>query len=123
MSSTAPSSVPPPQLLVDISQHDVNVVTQTTISPQLSSSSTSVSQWLSSAHLSLRGGADIAPPGVDGGIAGASTSRYGSGIGTDYLVADMAEVMFNSGSSSGNSTMESLFPFGEDKWEPGEKKS
>lgn len=107
MSSTAPSSYPPPQVLLG------DMSTQTTnISPQLSPSSTSVSGWLSSVNLCL---------GAGGGGAGAepSTSRYGP---DNYPVADMADVMFNSGSSSGNS-MESLFAPTEDKWEPGEKKS
>ncbi|KAF7816564.1 WRKY transcription factor 55 [Senna tora] len=78
MSSTAPSSIPPPQLVLD----------HIAFSPQMSSSSTSVSRWLSSAHLSLHGGA--AP----------STARYVSG--SDYLVADMADAMFNSAVESGD---------------------
>jgi len=39
------------------------------------------------------------------GSGGASTSRYGG----DYPVVDMADAMFNSGSSSGNNSMEFLF--------------
>ncbi|KAK4273784.1 hypothetical protein QN277_017115 [Acacia crassicarpa] len=92
MSSTAPSSAPPPHLFVDFN---------TTVSPQLSSSSTSVSQWLPSPHLGLcTGGASAATPGTAGG--GPSTSRYGSS--TDYTVADMANAMFNNstGSSAAN---------------------
>ncbi|KAJ1381690.1 WRKY domain [Sesbania bispinosa] len=88
-------------------------ITQT-ISPQLSPSSTSVTAWLSSTvNLSLHGG------GGRGGGRGPSTSKYGS---TDYPVADMADAMFNSGSSSGNS-MECLFPLAEENWEQGEKKN
>ncbi|XP_027333705.1 WRKY transcription factor 55 [Abrus precatorius] len=108
MSSTAPSSFPPPQLLVDMSK-DITQ-TQSTISPELSPSS-KVSGWLSPVNLSLHSGSG-------GGGAGPSTSKYG----TDYFVADMADAMFNSGSSSGNS-MECLFPSTDDKWEAGEKKS
>lgn len=99
MSSTAPSSYPP-QLLLDISKD--------TISPQLSPSSTSIPGWLSTVNLGLSGG----------GGGGPSTSKFG----IDYPVADMADAMFNSGSSSGNS-MEYLFASNEDKWEAGEKKS
>lgn len=82
----------------------------------MSSSSTSSfsGRWLSPAgHLSLRGGgADVAPPPA---AADAAPS------GNDYLVADMADAMFNSGTNSGNNgTMESLFPLTENKW--GEEK-
>ncbi|XP_061356056.1 WRKY transcription factor 55-like [Gastrolobium bilobum] len=103
MSSTAPSSsVPPQQLVVDISQQDH--MTQSTISPRLSPSSASTSGlWLSSMNLRFQGG---------GG------ARYGG----DYPVVDMADAMFNSGSSSGNS-MEYLFAPAEDKREPKEKRN
>ncbi|XP_061339193.1 WRKY transcription factor 55 [Gastrolobium bilobum] len=113
MSSTAPSSFPQTQLLMDIS-NDMN---QTTISPRLSTSSTSVSAWLSSANLNLQGGGDGGGSSSGGG-AGPSTSKYVA----DYPVVDMADAMFNSGISSGHS-MESLFPPAEDKWEQGEKKN
>ena len=112
MSSTAPSSsvlLPPPpqQLLVDMSQ---DMTIQSSVSTQLSPSSASASgsRWLPTMNLSLQvGGGGMAPAAADAssGSAGASTSsRYGG----DYPVVDMADVMFNSGSSSGNS-MESLF--------------
>ncbi|CAL0305342.1 unnamed protein product [Lupinus luteus] len=99
MSSTAPLSVPPQHLLaLDM--------TQSTISPHLSQISASDSGWwLSSMSLSLQqGGGGLAPAAADDG-GGPSISRYGA----DYPVVDMADAMFNSGSSSGNS-MESLFP-------------
>ncbi|XP_027188015.1 WRKY transcription factor 55 isoform X2 [Cicer arietinum] len=103
-SLTAPLSYPPPQqLLVNINN------TQTTISPQLSPSSNS--RWPQAANLGLRAG-DAS------GSGGPSTTRYG----IDYPVADMADTMFNSGSSSGNS-MESLFAPMDDKWELDENKS
>ncbi|CAJ1974540.1 unnamed protein product [Sphenostylis stenocarpa] len=85
MSSTAPSSVPPQQLLLDMTQNS------NTISVQLSPTT----------NLSLN-------PGVGGG---ASTSRYGG----DCPVVDMADAMFNSGSSSGNNSMEFLFSPTEDR--------
>ncbi|GKU91243.1 hypothetical protein SLEP1_g5143 [Rubroshorea leprosula] len=63
-----------------------------------------------------------------GGAAGPSSSsavQYGREVDHHYpAVADMADAMFNSGSSSSNS-MEFIFPFPEDKWEaaPGDKKT
>ncbi|CAJ2652286.1 unnamed protein product [Trifolium pratense] len=92
-SLTAPSSYPPPpNLLVNIN------TTQATIPPEA---------WPPAVNLGLRGGNSSGGP---------STSRFG----IDYPVADMADAMFNSGSSSGNS-MESLFHLSDDKWEPDEK--
>ncbi|KHN25802.1 WRKY transcription factor 55 [Glycine soja] len=93
MSSTALSSVPLQQLLVDITQNNSN-----TISSQLSPTM----------NLSLHpgGGSAAASSG------GASASRFGG----DYPVVDMADAMFNSRSSSNNS-MEFLFS-PEDKSDP-----
>ncbi|CDP13897.1 unnamed protein product [Coffea canephora] len=48
-----------------------------------------------------------------GAAAGPSTSRYGRDV--DYPVADMADVMFNSGSSSSTS-MDLIFSSMDDKW-------
>lgn len=115
MSSTAPSpSVPPPLIM---SQHD--------ITQHISASTTNTSSqltppcWLSPIHLGLlagSGGGGVNQAG--GGIAGPSTStRFGAA--DNYLVADMADAMFNSGSSSGNS-MESLFAFADEKLEAGD---
>ncbi|KAL2339486.1 hypothetical protein Fmac_007426 [Flemingia macrophylla] len=92
MSSTAPSSsssVPLQQLLVDITQN----TNTTTSSPMM--------------NLSLHTGGAA----TTSGNAGASTSRFGG----DYPVVDMADAMFNSGSSSGNNSMEFLFSPHEDK--------
>ncbi|OIV96879.1 hypothetical protein TanjilG_00461 [Lupinus angustifolius] len=103
MSSTAPLSIPPQQLLLD--------VTQRTISPQLSPTTASASSmWLSSINVGLQqGGGGGMAPAAAGASDGPSTSRDGA----DYPVVDMADVMFNNGSSSGNS-IESLFPPTED---------
>lgn len=60
--------------------------------------------WRPSMNLDLRDG------------DGASNLRFG----IEYAVAEMADAMFNSGSSSGNS-MELLFQPSEDKWEHDEK--
>lgn len=54
------------------------------------------------------------------GAAGPSTSRYGRDV--DFHVADMADAMFNSGSSSNNS-MELIFSTMDDKWDSGDKKN
>jgi len=95
MSSTAPSSssLPLEQLLVDMTQ------SSNTISSQLSPS----------VNLSLLPGSGAAA--TTSGRGGASTSRFGA----DYAVVDMADAMFNSGSSSGNNSMEFLFSPAEDK--------
>ncbi|XP_050210562.1 WRKY transcription factor 55 [Mercurialis annua] len=69
--------------------------------------------WL---EFSLGGGAS------SGSGAGPSTVRYGKEA--EYPVADMADVMFNSGSSSSNS-MELIFTSLEEhnKWDQGDKKN
>ncbi|XP_027902769.1 WRKY transcription factor 55 isoform X2 [Vigna unguiculata] len=93
MSSTAPSSVPPEHILVDMTQNS------NAISSQLSPS----------VNLSLHPAS--AGAATTSGRGGASASRYGG----DYPVVDMADAMFNSGSSSGNNSMEFLFSPTEDK--------
>ncbi|KAI9110818.1 hypothetical protein K1719_018256 [Acacia pycnantha] len=127
MSSTAPSSSVPPQLMISsqVQSHDITHIsaTTTTTSSQLSPPSSSIPCWLSSVHLGLLAGGSSGggnPAGAEsgGGGAGPSTSRFG---GVDYPVADMADAMFNSGSSSGNS-MESLFASADDKGEAGDNK-
>ncbi|TKY73953.1 WRKY transcription factor 55 [Spatholobus suberectus] len=95
MSSTAPSSVPLQQLLMDMTQNS------NTISSQLSPT----------VNLSLHAGGGAT---ASSGSGGASTSRFGG----DYPVVDMAAAMFNSGSSSGNNSMEFLFSPVEDKRDP-----
>ncbi|XP_022635993.1 WRKY transcription factor 55 isoform X2 [Vigna radiata var. radiata] len=93
MSSTAPSSVPPEHILVDITQNT------NTISSQLSPS----------VNLTLHPA--TATAATTSARGGPSTSRYAG----DYPVLDMADAMFNSGSSSGNNSMEFLFSPTEDK--------
>ncbi|OIW16549.1 hypothetical protein TanjilG_08406 [Lupinus angustifolius] len=98
MSSTAPSSYP---LLVNISKD----MTQSTMSPHLSPSSTSIPS-------TLRGG---------GGVT-TNSDPFASKYDGDYLVADLADAMFNWGSS--NNSIEPLFPnSNEGKWEQTEKKN
>ncbi|RDX68500.1 WRKY transcription factor 55, partial [Mucuna pruriens] len=94
MSSTAPSSVPIQQLLVDMTQNSNTISSQ--LSPRM--------------NLTLHAGGATA----SSGSGGPSTSRYGG----DYPVVDMADAMFNSGSSSGNNSMEFLFSPVEDKKDP-----
>ncbi|OAY38277.1 WRKY transcription factor 55 [Manihot esculenta] len=98
MSATAPS-VPPPQL-PEITRE----MTQSAMAAQ-------PPPWL---EFSLGGS------GSSMAAAGPSTVRYGKEA--EFPVADMADVMFNSGSSSSNS-MESIFTYMEGKWEPEEKKN
>lgn len=103
MSSTAPSIPPPPDQI----SHDI---AQFIASQPLPSSSVPLSSWLSMDSLG-RGGS--------GSGAGPSTTRSGKEV--EFPVADMADVMFNSGSSSSNS-MDFLFQAPEDvKWKPGDK--
>lgn len=103
MSSTAPSSsssLPLQQLLVDITQNNItntNIPSSSKLSPTM--------------NLSLHAGGG---GGGEGGGGGTSTSRFGG----DYPVMDMADAMFNSGSSSGNNSMEFLFSPVEDKNDP-----
>ncbi|KDP21638.1 hypothetical protein JCGZ_03309 [Jatropha curcas] len=96
MSSTAPS-VPPLQITQEMTQ---NMATQPPA-------------WL---EFTLGGGGGRG----SGSGAGPSTARFGKEA--EYPVADMADAMFNSGSSSSNS-MELIFTAMEDKWEPEEKKN
>ncbi|MED6184926.1 WRKY Transcription Factor [Stylosanthes scabra] len=111
MSSTAPSSFP--QQLHKLDNINIMPLFNPHEGGAPTTSSSSSSMWMHSVSLTLGGSSDR-----DG--AGPSTSKYGGG---DYLVADMADVMFNSGNSSGNS-MESLFPAADDdNWDPNEKKS
>ncbi|XP_058744649.1 WRKY transcription factor 55 [Vicia villosa] len=94
-SLTAPSSYPPPPNLLG----NISTITQTTVSSE---------RWPLAVNLDLGG--------IDGSGGGGSNSRFG----IEYAVADMADAMFNSGSSSGNS-MELLFQPSDDKWEHDEK--
>ncbi|CAK8537770.1 unnamed protein product [Lathyrus sativus] len=95
-SLTAPSSYPPPPNL--LANPNATTQTQTTIFSE---------RWRTSLNIDL---------GEGGGIGGASNPRFG----VEYAVAEMADAMFNSGSSSGNS-MELLFQPSEDKYEHDEK--
>ncbi|KAB2033366.1 hypothetical protein ES319_D04G012600v1 [Gossypium barbadense] len=121
MSSTAPSIPQPPPLL-----HDQMVMTQAMVSqpalPPTSSSTTSSSIVPSGSWLSMEfslgsgsGGRGSGGAGSSSGGGPATGSRYGRDV--EYsVVADMADVMFNSGSSSSNS-MDFIFPCAENKWE------
>ncbi|KAF5453754.1 hypothetical protein F2P56_028629 [Juglans regia] len=113
MSSTAPSLIPPLPLTATEITHEM-AQTITTQPPQ--SNSVPLSKWLSMEHFSLRTGAVSSTSGmVVGGGAGPSTSRSGKEV--ECPVADMADAMFNSGSSSSNS-MDWLLG---DKWESEDK--
>ncbi|KAK7275883.1 hypothetical protein RIF29_17009 [Crotalaria pallida] len=92
MSSTAPSSFPITQSSNTFSPHHLPA-----------SSTTSLPGWLSSANLNTLGGGGGAGAGGSSS-SGPSASKYDA----DYLVADLADAMFNSGSS--NNSMEPFFP-------------
>ncbi|KAE8709229.1 WRKY DNA-binding protein 70, putative isoform 1 [Hibiscus syriacus] len=120
MSSTAPSIAPPPS--TPLIQDPMVMVSQPTLPPPTSSSSVApLGTWLSM-EFSLGPGSSSG--GIGGGDAGASSaaggggasmgSRYGRDVVEFPAVADMADAMFNSGSSSSNS-MDFIFPHMEDK--------
>ncbi|EOY20176.1 hypothetical protein QUC31_005789 [Theobroma cacao] len=118
MSSTAPSIPPPPPLETGTQDQ---IMTQAMVSQPTPASSSSVplGRWLSMEFTSLASASCGSGSGGAGGST--ATARYGREV--DYpVVADMADVMFNSGSSSSNS-MEFIFPSMEDKWEAGDKKN
>uniref|UniRef100_A0A2N9EUQ7 WRKY domain-containing protein n=1 Tax=Fagus sylvatica TaxID=28930 RepID=A0A2N9EUQ7_FAGSY len=115
MSSTAPS-IPPPPSVAEMT-HDM-------ASQPPPCSSVPLSNWLSIDSLGGGGGgggggSSASGMVVVGGGAGPSTTRTGKEL--EYPVADLADAMFNSGSSSSNS-MDFLFQSPEDnKWKPGDK--
>ncbi|KAL3524069.1 hypothetical protein ACH5RR_016903 [Cinchona calisaya] len=142
LSSTAPSVPPPPPPPIDIIQPSAMV------HPLPTSATVSLSQWLSMDIISR---ADPNPDGdVVGNVqihgdyvgptnstiylasgsgggapagAGPSTSRgYGRDVDFQLPVADMADAMFNSGSSSNNS-IDLIFSSMDDKWDSGDKKN
>lgn len=117
MSSTAPS-IPPPAAATDM-----------TTQPR-SSSSIPLSSWLSMEYLGPRGGGSGSSSGIvlsgsgggsSGDGAGPSTTRTGKEV--EFPVVDLADAMFNSGSSSSNISMDFLFHPTEDKWETGDKQN
>ncbi|KAK8514391.1 hypothetical protein V6N13_063282 [Hibiscus sabdariffa] len=121
MSSTAPSIAPPPAPPL---VQDPMVITQPMVSqpilPPTSSSAATLGTWLSM-EVSVSGSSSGGRGG--GGDASASSAagiRYGRDAVEFPAVADMADAMFNSGSSSSNS-MDFIFPHREDKWEAGDK--
>ncbi|XWS74483.1 hypothetical protein CRYUN_Cryun01aG0001900 [Craigia yunnanensis] len=114
MSSTAPS-IPAPSPVLEISRQDQMIMTQPMVTQPTPTSSSSVplGRWLSMEFSLGSGGTGSS------GAAGGSTTTNRYGRDADYpAVTDMADVMFNSGSSSSNS-MDFIFPCVEDKWEAG----
>ena len=118
MSSTSPS-IPPPPPVPEMGTQDQMIMTQAMVTQPTPASSSSVplGRWL---EFSLGSGScSVSGGSGSGGAAGGSTtgSRYGRDVDSP-AVADMADVMFNSGSSSSNS-MDFIFPRMEDKWKAG----
>ncbi|KAE8735776.1 WRKY DNA-binding protein 70, putative isoform 1 [Hibiscus syriacus] len=125
MSSTAPSIAPPSS--TPLIQDPMVMVSQPTLPPTSSSSAAPLGTWLSM-EFSLdsgsssggRGGGDAGASSAAGGGGASMGSRYGREAVEFPAVADMADAMFNSGSSSSNS-MDFIFPQMDDKWEAGDK--
>ncbi|XP_027155032.1 WRKY transcription factor 55 [Coffea eugenioides] len=127
LSSTAPS-VPPP---LPVERREAHSMMQQATAAAIHSlpnpttnTTLSMSQWLtiSDFGLAVAGGGVVGSTSSTvnmgsstsgGAAAGPSTSRYGRDV--DYPVADMADVMFNSGSSSSTS-MDLIFSSMDDKW-------
>ncbi|KAL0298261.1 UNVERIFIED_CONTAM: hypothetical protein Sradi_6485900 [Sesamum radiatum] len=121
MSSTAPSAAVP------VPGPPLPPATTTAVHPPVlpfsSSLPTTHHDWLSMqifhdlGGVSAGGGSSVAA-GSGGGGAGPPAPRF-----PDYMlpVADMAETMFNSGSTSSNS-MDLIFSSMDDKWDSEEKK-
>ncbi|KAK1572230.1 hypothetical protein Q3G72_029382 [Acer saccharum] len=124
MSSTAPSA-PPSQAVALPPEVTHDHLTQNITMQQ--PSSTTLGRWLSMELGTGGSGSGSSGGGGGGGSGGAGPSsssvvRYDREGEHPYLnVANMADAMFNSGSSSSNS-MEFLFPPMEDKWQHEEKK-
>lgn len=111
MSSTAPSTLPPPA--DQIKQDNMTQNHAATTQPLGSA-------WLSMDFNTSVGGSSGGGDGV--GTSTATTTRYGKEV--EFPVVDFADAMFNSGSSSSNS-MDFIFTNTsvENKWESGDKKN
>ncbi|XP_059627884.1 WRKY transcription factor 55-like [Cornus florida] len=133
MSSTAPSIPPHPPPSLGLTQ-EMMIQSTTAAQPSPPSTSIPLARWLSmdikptgeNTPMQLYGD-HFGPSGVgtssgmvgSGSGAGPSTVRFG----VDFQpVADMADVMFNSGSSSSNS-MDHIFSSMEEKWDTTDKKN
>ncbi|XP_024171003.1 WRKY transcription factor 55 [Rosa chinensis] len=114
MSSTAPSSLPPSD---QIKQETMTQTHAVTTQP--------LGTWLSM-DFNARGGGSSSGGRGDGdgdgvGTSITTTTRYGKDV--EFPVVDLADAMFNSGSSSSNS-MDFMFTSSMDsKWESGDKKN
>ncbi|KAA8539703.1 hypothetical protein F0562_026395 [Nyssa sinensis] len=138
MSSTAPS-IPPPS--TEITQDQMTPQTTTTTA-QPPPASIPLGTWLSmdikptgegtsfimDSHLQmyrdqfgLSGAGTSSSSTVSSAGAGPSTVRYGRDVDYQLPVVDLADAMFNSGSSS--NSMDVIFSSMEDKWEGGDKKN
>ncbi|KAF5738405.1 WRKY transcription factor 55 [Tripterygium wilfordii] len=104
MSSTAPSIAPPTHMAATSSG------THQLPSPP---------PWL---EFNLGGGGSSSGSTMAATAGGSSGADIAAAGPSSYLVAEMADAMFNSGSSSTNS-MEFLFPSPQDKWDPEDSKN
>ncbi|XP_071723244.1 WRKY transcription factor 55-like [Rutidosis leptorrhynchoides] len=120
MSSTAPSVAPPPPEFTQGMSHHTSITTTSTSSTTFVPNSIPSAQWLS---MEYRGrGASSAMAGgssVGCGAGPSSSTRYGAADS----VADMVDVMFNSGSSSTTNSIDFIFHPVDNKWDHSEDKN
>lgn len=127
MSATAPSIPPPSAEHHNATQESMarTLATTTTTDPP------TASLWLSMDFNPIRGGGGSSSGmigssrgggggGSGDGVGTSTTTRYGKEV--DFPVVDLADAMFNSGSSSTNS-MDFIFTSAENKWESEDKKN
>ncbi|CAB4271094.1 unnamed protein product [Prunus armeniaca] len=122
MSATAPSIPPPSAEHHNATQESMaqTLATTTTADPP------TASLWLSMDFNPIRGGGGSSSTMLGGnrgggdGVGTSTTTRYGKEV--DFPVVDLADAMFNSGSSSSNS-MDFIFHSAENKWESEDKKN
>ncbi|XP_008234092.2 PREDICTED: WRKY transcription factor 55 [Prunus mume] len=122
MSATAPSIPPPSAEHHNATQESMaqTLATTTTADPP------TASLWLSMDFNPIRGGGGSSSRIIGGdhgggdGVGTSTTTRYGKEV--DFPVVDLADAMFNSGSSSSNS-MDFIFHSAENKWESEDKKN
>ncbi|KAF5752632.1 WRKY transcription factor 55 [Tripterygium wilfordii] len=109
MSSTAPSIAPPTHI--------------TTTSSGARQQLPGTPPWLEFNLGSGGGGGGSRSSSIVNTMVSGDVAAAGAGHGADpssYLVAEMADAMFNSGSGSTTNSMEFLFQSPRDKWEPEE---
>ncbi|KAM1069770.1 hypothetical protein ACFX13_001687 [Malus domestica] len=116
MSATAPSTLPPPTADHHIPQDHLSATTEPPTSLWLSMDFNPIRQGGSSSGM-IGGRGSGRGSGDDVGTS--TGTRYGKEV--DFPVMDLADTMFNSGSSS--SSMDFIFNSAEHRWESDDKKN